>query len=67
MSSQIRDGPILSQEKEREDRCEECGRRITIGLDGTEFGHTKGSEGGSAVRCPNRPDHGVDPTEGVDR
>lgn len=30
-------------EKSREDRCDECDRRVTVGTDGrTEFGHDRG-------------------------
>lgn len=40
--------------------CSECGYWITVGPSGTEYGHKRGSTGGSAWRCPYRPGN-VDP------
>lgn len=62
MSSQIRDGPILSQEGTGEFRCEECGRRCTRGPNGTEYGHAIGNQSGKE-RCSERPAE-CDPTRG---
>ncbi len=45
-------------------RCRECRHRVTIGDDGTEFGHVrrgKPSSDGFTGRCPHRPES-VDPT-----
>ena len=43
---------------ERTSLCEECNRRITAGLDGTEYGHARNGQHGN--RCSRRPDS-VDP------
>ncbi|MFC6785380.1 hypothetical protein ACFQFH_05475 [Halobaculum halobium] len=44
-------------------RCRVCRKPITIGDDGTEFGHLRAGRAGDPVdgRCPHRPDS-VDPT-----
>jgi len=44
-----------------ETTCEECGRQITIGPDGTEYGHRRGHRARSQ-RCSRRP-ASVDPTD----
>jgi len=41
--------------------CDECGKPITIGLSGTEYGHQKGKRA-SEERCSKRPDC-VDPNK----
>ena len=46
---------------ERTYRCPECGRAITVGTDGTEYGHARGVAGTTPdERCPRRP-ASVDP------
>lgn len=40
--------------------CPDCGYRITVGLDGTEYGHFRGLRQ-DQDRCPRRPTS-VDPT-----
>lgn len=51
----------LKVRTEREFRCDECGRRCTVGMDGeTEYGHSRGLEHGDQDRCSRRPDS-VDP------
>lgn len=44
-----------------ETTCEECGRQITIGPDGTEYGHARGLRQ-REQRCSRRP-ASVDPTD----
>ena len=45
---------------DRDDICPECGRRITVGKTGTEYGHDRGTNDPRRERCPRRPDS-VDP------
>lgn len=41
--------------------CDECGRSITVGPSGTEYGHRRGrAESGLEERCSKRPAE-VDP------
>ena len=44
-------------------RCPDCQNLITVGPDGTEYGHEKGERSGRG-RCPRRP-RGVDPAPGT--
>jgi hypothetical protein len=54
----------MSEDPPREFRCPECGRRVTRGPSGTEYGHQRTARDnyGSGVeeRCPRRPET-VDP------
>lgn len=43
-------------QKDCEEMCPECHRRITIGPTGTEYGHAKKSDRGRVEDCPRRPD-----------
>jgi hypothetical protein len=47
--------PITSLDPRDGDRCETCGNLITVGTNGTEYGHQRGKRRGSDS-CPQRPD-----------
>jgi len=47
-------------------RCPDCGRRVTRGPGGVEYGHERGrGSTGTSSRCPRRQ-HDVDPHGGVE-
>lgn len=48
-------GALDEPNPREEDRCPECGKLITVGSNGTEYGHQSGSRRGSDS-CPERPD-----------
>lgn len=53
--------PDRRPEDSGEYRCPECGRQVTVGPSGREYGHERGAnETGSQERCPRRP-ASVDP------
>lgn len=59
--SKVKPRPGTSQgdmkaEKPREWFCLDCGRRITEGPDGREFGHNR-KESSDAGRCPRRDEY----------
>lgn len=41
-------------------RCEDCGRMVTRGPSGLEYGHLRGTHRAGETRCPRRPEE-VDP------
>lgn len=54
-----RGNAALPMDKPSEAYCVECRARVTVGSDGTEYGHHSGHTG-TTERCPHRPDC-VDP------
>lgn len=44
-------------------RCQECGAFVTVGKNGTEYGHQRGYQYKTQDRCPRRPES-VDPGMG---
>jgi hypothetical protein len=59
--SSLETPPRLRADKSREFRCSECGKRCTVGTDGTEYGHERGSgTNNDRPRCSERPE-AVDP------
>jgi len=59
-------GPMLTQDRPGEFRCDECGRRCTRGPDGTEYGHARGHVS-TAELCSRRPSERVDPVPPSER
>lgn len=52
---------VIDKSSDGPERCPECGRQITVGPSGIEYGHERGSPGETGKeRCPRRPDC-VDP------
>lgn len=45
----------LSTDESHHKRCEECGRRITVGSNDVEYGHEAGRSRASDSRCSRRP------------
>ena len=48
-------GNHIGINRPREYYCKDCLRRVTIGPDGTEYGHSAGSSG-TSDKCPYRPE-----------
>lgn len=43
-------------------QCPDCGRLVTRGPDGVEYGHRRGAQEGADIDdCPRRPTEHVDP------
>lgn len=59
-----RDDPTAHKPRRKnEKKCGKCGHRVTVGPDGTEYGHARGARG-RRERCPLRPaPEKVDPSD----